>query len=380
MQSLAPRGRRPVLPAVNGLRFVAAMHIVFIHSLKVRWFPVPLRSAIDAGYTSTSLLFILSGFVLTWVYQGEDGRLNVPRRQFLVARLSRIFPLMLVSQLLVLPLWLEHRPFGPAMVGLALGLSGQQAWWPPLAHALNTPAWAVTVLCLNYALFPATLDLLRRIPARWHLAALGGAWVACLVPGAVFHQLGATSDDALRVLYTFPLIRGLEFVFGVMLGVWLTARGPLTRREAAWMAAAGTLAWAGWLCVAYRFPVELIHNGLLAPVQGMLIAGLAYGGGWIGRVLAAKPVRELGERGLSIFLLHLPLLAWTQRAGLLPLPSVAASMAVYAAYLAVTLTLSVVVTDRFVTPAARMLRLRFTPAPPRSPAVPVETPATAVVA
>jgi peptidoglycan/LPS O-acetylase OafA/YrhL len=379
MQSLAPRARRPVLPAVNGLRFVAAMHVVFIHSLKVRWFPVPLRSAIDAGYTSTSLLFILSGFVLTWVYQGEDGRLNVPRRQFVVARLSRIFPLMLLSQLLVLPLWLEHRPFGTAMVGLALGLSGQQAWWPPLAHALNTPAWALTVLCLAYALFPAMLDAARAIPRRWHPAALAAAWAACLLPGVVFHLLGATSDDALRVLYTFPLIRLLEFVFGVMLGVWLTARGPFTKREAAWMAAVGALAWAGWISVAYRFPVELIHNGLLAPAQGMLIAGLAYGGGWIGGVLAAKPVRELGERGFGIFLLHLPLLAWTQRAGLLPRPSVAASMGVYAAYLAVTLVLSVIVTDRFVTPVARMLRLRFTPAHPRPAVRPREevTPAVA---
>ena len=142
------RERRPVLGAVNGLRFVAAVHIIFIHTLKVTWFPRPVRSVMDSGYSSTTLLFILSGFVLTWVYRGDDGRLNVPVRTFMVARFSRIFPLMVLSQLVVLPLWLAQRHSAEEWAGMIAGFTGQQAWWPRYAHVLNTPAWAVTVLCL----------------------------------------------------------------------------------------------------------------------------------------------------------------------------------------------------------------------------------------
>jgi peptidoglycan/LPS O-acetylase OafA/YrhL len=139
-----------VLPAVDGLRFAAALHVVLVHSVATRWLPFPLFSAVRAGYTSTSALFILSGFVLTWVYSGADGRLSVPPRRFMVARLSRLLPLLVVSQLLVLPLWPTTHAAKDLWFVLPLGLAGLQGWWPRMSMVLNTPAWAVSVFVLSY--------------------------------------------------------------------------------------------------------------------------------------------------------------------------------------------------------------------------------------
>ncbi|SOD02642.1 Peptidoglycan/LPS O-acetylase OafA/YrhL, contains acyltransferase and SGNH-hydrolase domains [bacterium JGI 053] len=351
--------RRPVLPAVDGLRFAAAMHVVLIHSVATRWLPQPVYSAVRSGYTSTSALFILSGFILTWVYAGGDGRLSVPRRGFLVARLSRLFPLLVLSQLLVLPLWPRSHAGTSVWVPLALGLAGVQAWWPRMAMVLNTPAWAVSVFCLSYLTLPWLLDRFRALSARGLLLALFAVWWLCMLPGIAYHLSGTLTPLRSQTLYTFPLLRFPEFVFGVLLSRWLVARGPLSRRQAAWAASLGAAVWLGWIAVATRFPIELIHNGLLAPAQGLLIVGLAYGGGVPARVLAWRPLRKLGERSLAIYLLHLPILAWLQALDMLPRHSRGASVAGFLAFVAITLAVSVLVSDYFVAPASRWLRRRF---------------------
>ena len=130
---------------------------------------------------------------------------------------------------------------------------------------------------------------------------------------------------------------------------------------------------------ASRFPIELIHNGLLAPAQGLLIVGLACGGGMPARVLAWGPVRGLGQRSLAIYLLHLPILAWLQVLGAQPRGTVAASAAGYLGYLALMLGASVLITDYAVDPASRWLRRRFASSAPPAPTGvrPIEVPAAA---
>lgn len=351
--------RRPVLPAVNGLRFAAVMHVVLIHSIATRWLPFPLYSAIRAGYTSTSALFVLSGFILTWVYSGADGRLAVPRRTFLAGRLSRIFPLLVLSQLLTLPIWLQTHHGLDAWLAFGLSLTGQQGWVIPWATVLNTPAWAVGVFCASYLLLPWLLERIRGLSQRGLLVAMGVTWAACLLPGIALHVTGLATESARMALYTFPPLRLPEFVFGVLAGRFVIVHGPLPRRTAAWAATLGAAAWLGWISIASLFPIELIHNGLLAPAQALLIAGLAYGGGLPGRVLAWKPVRAMGTRSLAIYLLHLPLLAGMQTLGAFPRTSVAVSLAVYLAYVALTIGGAMVVADYFVDPIAARIRRRF---------------------
>ena len=110
--------------------------------------------------------------------------------------------------------------------------------------------------------------------------------------------------------------------------------------------------------MASRFPIELIHNGMWRR-RGLRIVGLAYGGGLPARVLAWRPLRQLGERSLAIYLLHLPILAWMQALGVLPRDSRMKGVVGFLAFVAITLAVSVLVSDYFVAPASRWLRLRF---------------------
>jgi len=357
MQHLRSGGRRAVLPAVNGLRFFAAAHVMLEHTVHARVLPAPVLAAVGAGYTSATLLLVLSGFILVYVYSDGDGRMTVPRREFWAARLSRIYPLFVLSQLLVLPLWMRTHGWGETWFPLAVGVSGTQAWFPSLAHVLNTPAWTISLLVLAYAAFPWLLERLRAVPVRRLPLAMGVAWALSAIPCLLFTHPGPAGT---RFLFSFPVMRFPEFLFGMLLGKWFLSRPAPSGRASAAMVAGALAGWGAVLAVIGRVPRPVAHNGLLAPVFALLLVGLASGhGGAVARLLSRPPLQRLGNAGIAIFLLHLPFIAWVEAAGWYPGPTTAASALVYAGYLAATLTLSIVTTERFVAPVSRWARRRF---------------------
>ncbi|HYJ79647.1 MAG TPA: hypothetical protein VEW03_08615, partial [Longimicrobiaceae bacterium] len=115
----------------------------------------------------------------------------------------------------------------------------------------------------------------------------------------------------------------------------------------------------------------------LAPLQAVLVLGLIGGGGALGRALSGRRLQKLGEAGLAIFLLHVPLLAWVQTLGWLPGPSPAANAAVYAGYLVGTVALSLAAMRWLVDPVAARVRRRLAPAVAVSPGPPAAAPPVA---
>ena len=151
-----------------------------------------------------------------------------------------------------------------------------------------------------------------------------------------------------------------HFLFGVLLARLLLVRAwpPLP----AWVApaAAGTMAATLVLTPDALFPVN--HNGLWAPLHGLLLWSLAAGSaGWMHRLLSAGPSRVLGEASLAIYLLHVPLYAWMLRAAgdvaAWPTPP---SAAFYLAYLVLVVVLGIAL-DR----AAQRVTMRLRSRPPR---------------
>jgi peptidoglycan/LPS O-acetylase OafA/YrhL len=57
---------------------------------------------------------------------------------------------------------------------------------------------------------------------------------------------------------------------------------------------------SGWL------PESLIDHGLLAPLMGCLMWGLAIGDGWFGWLLGSRPIAYLGEISYGIYIFQFP--------------------------------------------------------------------------
>ena len=75
-ESNLPHTRNP-LPALTGLRFVAAFWVVLYHFFRPLQLGIPMPARIESifqsGFCGVGLFFALSGFVLSYVYGDIDS-------------------------------------------------------------------------------------------------------------------------------------------------------------------------------------------------------------------------------------------------------------------------------------------------------------------
>lgn len=223
--------RQPPLPALTSVRFFAALIVVLFHfgGPSLGWAPEALRHIVGAGYTGVSLFFVLSGFILAYVYHGR----SVHNGRFWWARFARVYPLFVFALLIAFPGFLRGFLAGdfPAQTPLLSPLL-LHAWDPRSACAWNCPGWSLSVEAFFYLTFPFLLVLLRDRARRSLIAVALGAWLVMLLPplAYVFTQVGGASATPetpsviLEVLKYNPLLHLPEFVLGVASGI-LFVRG-----------------------------------------------------------------------------------------------------------------------------------------------------------
>src|SRR4051812_19156660 len=102
MSSQATTRRRPRLAALDGLRFLAALAVMFFHytaAEKLLWgnpsrleFPT-MNLLTRYGYLGVQLFFVISGFVILMTAYGRNVE------EFVASRFSRLFPAYWVAVL-----------------------------------------------------------------------------------------------------------------------------------------------------------------------------------------------------------------------------------------------------------------------------------------
>ena len=367
--------RRPTLPSLTGLRFVAALQVVLFHVVGPRLAAAagPGPRLILGGYVGVSLFFVLSGFILAYTYVGEDGRLRGTAAAFWVARLARVYPVYLLALAVGAPHFLDrvirHTPPGTSrardVVAGVLSPVLAQAWWPQSACDWNCPGWSLSVEVLFYALFPLLGMWLARRPSPlgWGVS----AWLLSLGAPVLYVLTApdglvrvAPADDAtwITTLKYFPPAHVGEFALGIVCGcVFLKRRRRPTPgavpQIAAWLSLCGV---AGTLALGDRVPYPLLHNGLLAPCFAAIIYALAIGVGPLARLLAVRQIVRLGEASYALYLLHVPVRNYIQTLGhVFGVPG-RMTPVLDMATIAVAIATSVVVFDRVEEPARRAIR------------------------
>ena len=106
-------------------------------------------------------------------------------------------------------------------------------------------------------------------------------------------------------------------------------------------AAAGVIAYPGVL------PEFVDVNSALRPANGVLLVGLAFGGGWLANFLSNSVVVYLGKSSYAMYILHVPILWWCLRRSPDFPPLV---------YIAIVIAVSCAVYGAFEEPANRKLR------------------------
>jgi len=329
---------RAPLPILTSLRFFAAAEVVIYHEVYtmgrlggVNFF---LRDLASAGYEAVTFFFVLSGFILTYVYSGrlEHGCLTTSSREFWKARFARISPAYFLGLLVALPHFVYSTLISKTtaipdfILGLALVPILQQAWWPPTAMAWNAPAWSLSVEFLFYACFPILALITGRLSRNYFVVLAYGLVISVAILRYIISSPSNAFDSpAVNFEMFFPLFHLPQFLFGMALGRLYLFGPTVSRKYHSAMLYAGAVGLMLVFGGRSMLPAWAHTDATLVLLFGCVIFGGAKADGALS-VLAFPPLILLGEARYAMYILHMPLGWWwdwlTRRLTLPPLTSV----------------------------------------------------------
>ncbi len=322
----AAKASRSRLPALTGLRAFAACNIVFFHFSNPQWFG-PFAPIVDNGYTAVSFFLLLSGFILSYNYSARAQRGELVHWRFWVARLSRLYPIYAFALLISLGMLHDEwaaRSHGRFFAGLVLTPLLLQGWSPTLSTFWNTPAWTMSTEAFFYLVFPFAVRWRRPQTTPGTLLLLALFWALGLTlpllymhfhPDGDLHPGRYTEGFWIRALKFSPPPHLPSFLFGMTLAD-LDARLSRSGRLRFALGLIGVAGVYTVLCFGDRLPYVLLHDGLLMPLFGCGILGLA-GENPIARFFGFAPFVALGQASYCLYILHFNLWTLIHQSGLL---------------------------------------------------------------
>jgi peptidoglycan/LPS O-acetylase OafA/YrhL len=319
--------------ALTGARALAGLAILLLHFGRPLFAHAPgwAQALRDRGYIATSFFLMLSGFVLTIAYGRKVADGAIDRKSFIVARVSRLYPMFALALALLIPFALVHRwgvvtaAFGDASVASKV-VSGvahvtmTHVLVPRFVTSWNLPDWCVSVEMWFYLAFPLVVAWMLARRRRTLVLVLAGAWGFALALSIAYTIVRPDGFRAEVESYGFwlalfkftPYTRWPEFIFGAGLGaLWLHT--PAERRGQRWATplVAGSIAVTSAILLAGdRIPYTMLHNGTLLPLYGAGVWGLMLGHGPLHRALSVRPLTALGDSSYVLYTLQVPLMQW----------------------------------------------------------------------
>jgi len=316
------------IDSLTGLRFLAALMIILDHS-NGAFFSIPILSYFALNH-GVSLFFILSGFILTYVYP-ELRKEDV--LTFIRARIARIWPAHMAALILVCIVLYQYVQFRASVKYFIIAASMTGSWIPIEKYfsTYNIVSWSIATEFFFYLCFPL---LIYRLAKTWHWKLMLTAALTIsiiLICNAVHLPMTGNPDDTDLVswIYVNPLSRLFEFMLGMcvallyhkiskkMLFSFITASifeilsfalllwslrynmgyvlwyqnlngHPLSTAQDLWFA------WAGGSCLAIA----------------VFILSISFQKGIISRILSLPLFVLLGEISYSLYLVHYTYLSY----------------------------------------------------------------------
>ena len=304
------------IAALAGARAFPPLMIVMFHFSEGHHYSHirPLDLLFTRGYLWVEFFFVLSGFILAYVYWPRVKELFRPAGYgaFLRARLIRLYPLHLFMLLLILAMVVGLRALAAqggylsifdaryhqdvSVKGFVLSLFLVQAWNTMNTLTWNGVSWFVSVefaLCL---VFPPLLWLAQG--RLWRGFALIGAGLAGLL------ALLFTSQHGLDITYHNGVLRGFaDFAIGIGMAVLFRRAKPRDRLPE-WghsLLQLILLTLLGYVVMTTGWSHTRMDIFTVLPLMALVFA-LAFDRGIIARTLQTRLPQMLGEWSYALYL------------------------------------------------------------------------------
>ena len=281
--------------ALDGLRGLAALAIVFHHSVHVGDFPHgPLLDSLAlSAIHGVSFFFTISGFIITHLLLREESRNGeIQLKDFFWRRALRILPAAWFYLAVIGLLTLAGLVAVPGIDLLSSLLFVRNFY---IGSDLTAHFWSLAVEEHFYMLWPLLLVLLPKTPLRlWVLLGMLAAtpfWVHAVIQSNP-HDLVSTRTD----LRLEPILTGCIAAFAKHYYAQSRLYGLLLRRSAMlWV-------WSALLLTLVVVQSSFKFNALLYSAVNALVVLAAVDGHGPRSLLASRPLLFAGTLSYSLYL------------------------------------------------------------------------------
>lgn len=338
---------------LNGLevmRYLLGIYIVLYHTFNYEGMSKWLRVPVEMGFIATSSFFILSGFILSYVYLSGNGTSNIilkeTKKNFITKRLANLYPIHIFSLLFTLvvvyvvsviqispkdtmasiryvmydsnnytPIEKLHHFMSNTEMFLAFLMNATLTQsWNPYYLTFNAPAWSISTLFFMYILFPYIAPYLSKLK-RPVLALLITNLVYVALP--IIFIINSWFDMPFTgILNRNPIARLPEFISGILLCnlyFYLKDRNIdlNSLKVRAYMIAFMSICFylssillhnPDWITKEGNASYYLLHNGLILIPECVLVLFFT-----TLKLPKSKILIWLGGASLPLFALHIPI-------------------------------------------------------------------------
>jgi peptidoglycan/LPS O-acetylase OafA/YrhL len=296
--------QKTLIDPLTSARGFAAIYVVIYH-IKARLgdFDLPAyMPSINYGWLGVDFFFILSGFILAYVYGPDFEKKRFRHFDFLLSRVARIYPVHLATLLfwILLGAWsgflLTTQRFG--IEGFVANLLMVHSWHLLPQNSWNFPAWSISAEWFAYLCFPIFMAVVARVKDHLVINLILAVALISLLQVFIEYLPGRRFNWT----YDWSIVRILcEFTAGIFL--WRAYRQ--LKSGLVWDAVAVVSIGASLYLLTVQPNLPIVRMELVVVLlTALAILAFSRVTGPVATVLGWAPLTYLGRISYSMYMWH----------------------------------------------------------------------------
>lgn len=290
-----------IIKPLTSLRFFAILAIFLYHMDPSRF---------SKGYIGVTFFFLLSGFLLSYRYFDgfQKPKLFSPGK-FFAKRISRIYPLHVITLLTSIPLSFDNSALGITAARFLSNLFLVQSFIPKWDYffTYNWVSWFLSDFMFCILMFPLFMFAFAKLRVSGKAKSLSVMLLIWL--SAIFMiSLGFQKDNVYWFYYISPYMRLVDFILGMLLGVVFLGKVRDKKNLNTMRCTYREIASIGFLMLLIYLspgtPTAFSWSLFFAPGLVFVIYTFAKSEGIFSRILENNILIKLGELSFAFFLIH----------------------------------------------------------------------------